>query len=146
MTPDHTHTRWRRMKVRAFIIAAAVVASGLLMGGLVWQKLETMRVQTVSVSLTSEGNVIWGDAHVGVNAMESKLQRSAHQLRSHGFQPRLLIERYRDTRDTDVADLARIGHDAGFVILETAAHDWGIAAKSGRPKLMLNRLSRNVWC
>lgn len=112
------------MKVPAFVIAAIVVMFGTLWGGLVWHKLQSLRVQTVSARLTSEGNVIWGAAHVGLNTIQPELQRSADLLRSHGFKPRLLIEHYRDTRDTDIAALAKIGRDSGFAIVDTHAHNW----------------------
>ncbi len=112
------------MKVPAIVILAAAVAFGLLWGGIVWHTWQRLRVETVSARVTSAGNVIWGDAHVDVNAIQPELQRSADLLRSHGFKARLLIEHYRDTRDTDIAALAQIGHDAGFVIVDTQAHNW----------------------
>lgn len=118
------NSRWQRMKVSALVIAATVVTFSLFGGGLVWHKLRSLQVQTVSARLTSAGNVIWGDAQVDLNAIEPELQRSAHLLRSHGFKPRLLIEHDRDTRDTDIAALTKIGHDAGFAIVDTQAHNW----------------------
>lgn len=124
MADNQPQTRWRRMRVPAFVIAVTVVVFGLLWGGLAWHKMQSLRVQTVSARLTSAGNVIWNDAHVGVTAIQPDLQRSADLLRSHGFKPRLLIEHYRDTRDTDIAELARIGHNAGFAIVDTQAHNW----------------------
>lgn len=112
------------MKGPAFIIMAIVVGSGLLCGGMVWHTWQRLRIQTVSTRLTSAGNVIWGDAHVDVNLIQPELQRWADLLRSQGFRPRLLIEHYRDTRDADIAALARIGHDVGFDIVDTQAHKW----------------------
>lgn len=112
------------MKVPVFVIAAAVVMYGLLWGGLVWHKMQALRVQTVSARLTSAGKVIWGNAHVDLNTIQPELQRSADLLRTHGFKPRLLIEHYRNTRDADIETLARLGYDAGFVIVDTQAHNW----------------------
>lgn len=112
------------MKGPAFVIAATVFIFGLLGVGFVWHTWQRVRVQTVSARLTSAANVIWGDAHVDVHAIQPELQRSADLLRSHGFKPRLLIEHYRDTRDTDIAALKRIGHEAGFDIVDTEAHNW----------------------
>ena len=124
MAVNEAHSRWQRMKVPTLLIAATIVTFGLLVGGLVWHEMRRLRVQTISARLTSAGNVIWGDRQVDVNAIGPELQRSTDLLRSHGFKPRLLIEHYRDTRDADIAALARIGHDAGFVIVDTRAHNW----------------------
>ena len=124
MAANQPQVRLRRIKAPAYVIAATIVVFGLTCGGLVWHKVQGLRVQTVSARLTSTGNVIWGDAHVGLNTIQHELQRSADLLRSHGFKPRLLIEHYRDTRDADIAALATIGHDAGFAIVDTQAHNW----------------------
>lgn len=124
MTAKQAHSRWQWMKVPAFFIAATAVTVGLLVGGLVWHKLQNLRVQTVSARLTSAGDVIWGDRRISVDAIESELQQTAGLLQSHGFKPRLLIEHYSDTRKSDIVALTRIGHDAGFVIVDTKAHSW----------------------
>lgn len=124
MAAYQLESRGRRMKRPALVIAATVVIFGLLWVGMVWHTWQRSRVVTISVRLTSAGNVIWGDAHVDVNAIRPELQRQADLLRSHGCKPRLLIEHYRDTRDTDISALARIGQDAGFVIVDTEAHNW----------------------
>lgn len=117
-------SRWHHLKGPIFFIAALIVVHGLLYGGIVCHKWQQLRVQTVSARLTSSGDVIWGDTHVAVDAMQPRLQHSADMLRSHGFKPRLLIEHYRDTQPADIAALTRIGHAADFESIETEAHDW----------------------
>ena len=124
MAMNQPQARLRHMKISAFIFAATVVIFGLLWGKLVWHKLQNARIQTISARLTSARNVIWDDAHIDINAIQPELQRSADLLRSHGFKPRLLIEHYSDTLDADIAVLTRIGHEAGFDLVDTQAHNW----------------------
>lgn len=128
MPANQPQARWRRMNMPAFVFAVTVAMFVLLWGAVSWHTWQRLRAQNISARLTSARTVIWGDAHVDVTVIQPHLQRSADALRSHGFKPRLLIEHYRDTRDTDIAALARIGHNAGFDIVETHAHNWDSAA------------------
>jgi hypothetical protein len=68
--------------------------------------------------------VRWGNDVVPVSSLQPDLKRGAALFRSHGFTPRLLMECYRDTRESDVETLRTIGRDAGFEIVDTAYLGW----------------------
>ena len=102
----------------------AILATLLIAIPAVVQKWASFRTETISVRLTSSRSVMWGDDFVAIASMRPDLEQSADLLRSHGFRPRLLIECYSDTRDSDVDALTRIGREVGFDIVETEHHSW----------------------
>ncbi len=115
---------WDRLSPQSCWIAFAILVFLLLPAVIAIQNWYSIRLQTISVRLTSSGDVLWSDDTVAINSMGSELKSSANLLRSHGFKPRLVVECYRDTRDSDIASLVRIGQQAGFDIVETERHDW----------------------
>lgn len=106
------------------LIALALLASlvtAAAWGVAAWR---AARVATLCVRVTSAGKVPWAERQVPVAGMKAELAREAVQFRGYGFRPRLLIERYADTREADVAALRAIGLAAGFEQVDVARLDW----------------------
>ena len=112
------------MSRRTQIVLAIIATQVLLVAVFVWLKTRDLHVQTVSARLTSSGEVIWGDTRIRLDTIQPSLKRSVDSLLEHKCTPRLLIERYRDTRDTDIEKLQNIGVSAGFEIIDIHEHDW----------------------
>ena len=118
------------MTRRTQIVLAIISTQVLLVALSVWLKTRDLNVQTVAARLTSSGEVIWDDGRIRLDTIQPTLERSVDSLRRNNFTPRLLIERYLDTRDRDIEQLQTIGADAGFEIIEIHEHD-GNSAPSG---------------
>ena len=88
------------------------------------------RVNQQVIPLLRKQEVIWDDGRIRLDTIQPTLERSVDSLRRNNFTPRLLIERYLDTRDRDSEQLQTIGADAGFEIIEIHEHD-GNSAPSG---------------
>lgn len=66
------------------------------------------------------------------------LARQVQLIRSAGFKPRLLIQAYSNTQQSDVESVAEIGKKAGFEFVETEWLAWpdnlGGQAAESRPE------------
>ena len=122
--PPRRCSLWCCFGLRSYLIAVPILVCLLFVVAAVVQSWYSFRVATISARLTLSGCVMWGDDVVPITSMRPKLEHSANELRSHGFTRRLLIECYRDTRDSDIVALTGIGREVGFDIVEIDRHSW----------------------
>jgi len=117
-SPERPFSLW------TLVIILIILGCLFAPAALIFQTWRQSQIQTISVRLTSSGEVIWGEQQVSISAMRPEFQHSVRLLRSYGFKPRLLIESYSDARDSDIATLMVIGHEARFDFVDTSRLGW----------------------
>lgn len=119
-----------RFSLRWLLFAMFFIAMLTTVSAIAYHQYRQTLTLTYLVRLTSEGTITWGDKVVRIEEIDSKFADAIDVGRTHGWLGvRLMIERFADANDADVATLRSIAEDAGFDRIDDRTVSWPTPSK-----------------